>query len=70
MSHFLHQGQAGVTFVADYTARMIFDRAAGFLVEHGGWVGDHPYPTLNGIRIDDAIEEMLLEEELSALPIS
>ncbi|XP_067951551.1 uncharacterized protein [Watersipora subatra] len=37
VSHLMSQGRAGVTFVADYTARIIFDRAAEFLIEHGGW---------------------------------
>ena len=38
VSHLMSEGRAGVTFVADYTTRIIFERAAGFLVEHGGWV--------------------------------
>jgi len=38
VGHIMNRGHAGVSYVADFTTQMIFDRAAGFLVANGGWV--------------------------------
>ena len=38
VSEMLHKGHEKVTYIADYTAKFIFERAAQFLIHNGGWV--------------------------------